>query len=101
MSEDDDEPFVQVGRFRNRREASDNALVLVAAGMSCHMESSGWGVALLVAESDAEAARRELAAYAEDNRADAAPSLPRVPVADALRERAVDHRSDGRREFGS
>jgi membrane associated rhomboid family serine protease len=83
VNEEDDEPFVQVGRFRNRREASDNALVLVAAGMDCQMESRGWGVALLVAESDAEAARRELAAYAEDNRADTATSPPRVPVADA------------------
>jgi membrane associated rhomboid family serine protease len=48
------------------------------------MASRGWGVALLVAEPYAKAARQELAAYAEDNRADAAPPVHRHPVGDAV-----------------
>jgi len=85
LDEADDEPLVQVGRFRNRREAADNALVLVAAGMNCQMVSSGWGVALLVAESEAETARRELAAYAEDNRPEPSSVIgPRVSFADGI-----------------
>ncbi len=79
-----DETWVEVGRFTNGRAAGEHALVVVAAGIDCQMASRGWGVVLLVAAADVDAARRELAAYAEENRADAAPPMHRHPVGDAV-----------------
>ena len=79
-----DEAWVEVARFPNGRAASEHALVLVAAGIDCQMASRGWGVALLVAAWHAEAARRELAAYAADNRPDNTPPVHRHPVGDAV-----------------
>lgn len=79
-----DEVWVEVGRFPNGRTASEHALVLVAAGIDCQMASRGDGVAVLVAVWHAEAARRELAAYAEDNRQVAPPPMHRHPLADAV-----------------
>lgn len=79
-----EELWAEVGRFANGRAASEHALVLVAAGIDCQLASRGWGVALLVAPWNAERARRELAAYAEDNRPDPAPPMHRHPVADAV-----------------
>ena len=79
-----DDPWVEVGRFPNGRAAGEHALVLVAAGIDCQLASRGWGVALLVTPWHAEAARRELAAYAEDNRPDPAPPLRRHPTGDAV-----------------
>ena len=79
-----EEAWVEVGRFANGRTASEHALVLVAAGIDCQLASRGWGVALLVAAWHAEAARQELAAYAEDNRPDPQPPVHRHPVGDAV-----------------
>ena len=79
-----DEAWVEVAQFPNGRAASEHALVLVAAGIDCQMASRGWGVALLVAAWHAEAARRELAAYTEDNLADTTPPAHRHPVGDAV-----------------
>ncbi len=79
-----DEAWVEVGRFANGRTASEHALVLVAAGIDCQMASRGWGVALLVAAWHAEAARRELVAYAEDNRPVPAQLGHRHPVRDGV-----------------
>ncbi len=79
-----DEAWVEVARFPNGRAASEHALVLVAAGIDCQMASRGWGVALLVAAWHADAARRELAAYTEDNRPDPGPPIHRHPVGDAI-----------------
>ena len=79
-----DEAWVEVGRFANGRTASEHALVLVAAGIDCQLASRGWGVALLVAAWNAEAARNELAAYAEDNRPDPQPPVHRHPIGDAV-----------------
>lgn len=59
--------LVEVGRFRRRADAEPYALTLVAMGIDCEIASAGWGVALLVAEPDAERARREIAAYAREN----------------------------------
>ncbi len=83
-SELPDEVWVEVGRFANGKLASEHALVLVAAGIDCQLASRGWGVALLVAAWHAVAARRELAAYAEDNRPDTTPPPHRHPVGDGV-----------------
>ncbi len=79
-----DEAWVEVGRFANGRAASEHALVLVAAGIDCQLASRGWGVALLVAAWHAELARRELAAYAEENPKVPVPPLRRHPVGDGI-----------------
>ena len=79
-----EEAWVEVGRFANGRTAGEHALVLVAAGIDCQLASRGWGVALLVAAWHAEAARQELAAYAEDNRPDHQPPMHRHPLGDAI-----------------
>ncbi len=79
-----EEVWVEVGHYTNGRAASEHALVLVAAGIDCQMASRGWGVALLVAAWHAEAARQELAAYAEDNRPDPGPPVHRHPVGDGI-----------------
>ena len=79
-----DETWVEVGQFPNGKVAGEHALVLVAADIDCQLASRGWGVALRVAAWDAEAARQELAAYAEDNKADLVPPIHRHPARDAL-----------------
>ena len=60
--------WVEVGRFTGPDEAGEYALVLVAAGIDCQLTPRGGSIGLLVAEPRVIEARRELAAYAEDNR---------------------------------
>jgi membrane associated rhomboid family serine protease len=80
--EDGDAP-VEVGRFTDRKKAGEYALVLVAAGMDCQLARRDGEIMLLVAASNAELARHELAGYAVDSRPEPAPA-PRAPASDAI-----------------
>lgn len=76
MSDASGETWVEVRRYPSRHEAEQNALALVAAGMTCKI-SVGFGSAgLLVAPENLDAARIELDAYAHDNRSARPPPLP-------------------------
>lgn len=84
MADAADITWVPVADFRSVQEADQHALVLVAAGVNCQLASWGGAIALLVAEADAEKARRELAAYAEENRRTLRPARPAVPLRQSL-----------------
>ena len=63
--------LVEVGRFRTRREAEEQALVLLAVGIGCRLLSDAGRVRLLVAAGEGERAAWELATYERENRATA------------------------------
>ncbi|MBK1697916.1 rhomboid family intramembrane serine protease [Rhodovibrio salinarum] len=59
---------VEVSRCRNRAEARQQALVLVAVGIACQLQEDEGGVALFVEADDALRAEWELDSYREENR---------------------------------
>lgn len=59
---------VEVSRCRDRMEARNQALVLVAVGIPCQLHEDWEGVSLRVHEDDALRARFELDSYREENR---------------------------------
>jgi len=59
---------VEVSRCRDRMEARNLALVLVAVGIPCQLREDWEGVSLVVHEDDALRARYELDSYREENR---------------------------------
>lgn len=61
------EIWIEVGRFPGQREAEQNALVLVAAGVAARLVPGIAGISLLVSQSDAARARTEILAYAQEN----------------------------------
>ena len=61
------EIWIEVGRFPGQREAEQNALVLVAAGVATRLVPSVAGIGLFVSQSDAARARTEILAYAKEN----------------------------------
>jgi membrane associated rhomboid family serine protease len=66
--DDAGDDWIEVRRPRTHGEASQFALVLVAAGIDCRMAPQRTGVGLLVPAFEAERARRELDAYVWENR---------------------------------
>ncbi len=84
MPDENEETWVEVGRFAGRAEAGEHALVLVAAGIDCQLTPRGSGIVLLVAEPRVVEARRELAAYARDSQSEAIPRPPPLPLRDGL-----------------
>jgi membrane associated rhomboid family serine protease len=84
LPDENEEAWVEVGRFAARGEAGEHALVLVAAGIDCQLTPRGSSIVLLVAESRIVEARRELAAYAEDSQSVATPRLPLPSLRDGL-----------------
>ena len=82
MSEEVENAWVEVGRFPAIGEAEQHALVLVASGMPSRLVSHAAGTSLLVASPDAEKARSEIAAYAQEN----APRPSADPALRPLRE---------------
>jgi membrane associated rhomboid family serine protease len=59
---------VEVSRCRDRMEARNQALVLVAVGIPCQLREDWEGVSLVVHADDALRARYELDSYREENR---------------------------------
>jgi membrane associated rhomboid family serine protease len=59
---------VEVSRCRDRIEARNQALVLVAVGIPCQLREDWEGVGLVVHADDALRARYELDSYREENR---------------------------------
>jgi rhomboid protease GluP len=84
LPDENEETWVEVGRFAARAEAGEHALVLVAAGIDCQLTPRGSGIVLLVAEPRVVEARRELAAYAHDSQSEAIPRPPPLPLRDGL-----------------
>ena len=69
--------WVEVERFRTRTAADQHALVLTAMGIACRLvRHDGGAIVLAVARDDAPRARRELAAYARENRRRSRPAAP-------------------------
>lgn len=62
-----EDSWVEVQRFRERSEAEQHALVLLAMGIDCHVVIRNGGIALLVPASDLADARYQLAAYVREN----------------------------------
>ena len=84
MTDDRETDWVEVGRFRARTQAEQNALVLVSRGIDCRLVPQRDGdVALTVTPADALRAHYELARYAEENRL-SRPSLPLRSLAAGL-----------------
>lgn len=84
LPSENEDTWVEVGRFAARTEAGEHALVLVAAGIDCQLTVRGSSIGLLVAESRLVEARRELAAYAQDSQSELTPRLPPLPLRDGL-----------------
>ena len=78
MSDEVEEIWVEVGRFRARGEAEQHALVLVASGVVSRLVPGAAEIVLLVAARDAMRARFEIDAYTREN-------SPRPAVGPALR----------------
>ena len=76
--------LVEVGRFRTRREAEEQALVLLAVGIGCRLLSDAGRVRLLVAAGEGERAAWELATYERENRATARPPPVARPAAQGV-----------------
>ena len=76
--------WVEIAQFKTRQEAEQNALVLVAAGFSSQIIAVEAEFALLVADTEAIEARRELASYAEEDRPSAGPALPSIPLRESV-----------------
>lgn len=79
-----EEAWVVVRRCRMRREAERYALVLAAMGITSRIHFDGERVLLLVAPSDAERARVEIAAYVRENSQPAPRRLNIHPTRDAI-----------------
>jgi membrane associated rhomboid family serine protease len=68
VTDDREAAWVEVGRYRARTQAEQNALVLVSRGIACRLVPQSDGeMALAVAPADALRAHHELARYAEEN----------------------------------
>lgn len=67
MSDGIEDIWVEVGRFRALGEAEQQALVLIASGVTSRLVPHAAEILLLVAAPDAVKARSEIAAYAKEN----------------------------------
>jgi membrane associated rhomboid family serine protease len=84
LSDDAVDALVEIRSFASLQEAGDNSLVLVAAGIDCHLARRGGLVSLLVAASRQDEARAELDAYAEDSGRGPRPEQLQFPARDGL-----------------
>jgi membrane associated rhomboid family serine protease len=90
---------VEVSRCRERMEARNQALVLVAVGIPCQLREDWEGVSLIVHEDDALRARFELDSYREENRR--APLVSTAQRLGLLTQPNADERSSGERVLPS
>jgi len=81
--DDTEDGWVAVRQFGRRSDAEQHALVLAAAGIDCRLAARETTVTLQVARTEAARARRELNAYAFENRPRRS-SPPMRPLADGL-----------------
>ncbi|HET6467879.1 MAG TPA: hypothetical protein VFG43_05830, partial [Geminicoccaceae bacterium] len=75
MTDDGENAWVEVRRFPTWAEAEQHALVLAAVGNDRRLVAHAGAIVLLAARPDAPRARRELAAYAWENRRQTQPSM--------------------------
>jgi hypothetical protein len=76
--------LVEVGRSRTLADATQQVLVLAAAGIECHLMKVDRDVGLYVASSDVEHAVQELACYERENLPSGQQWLPARPVRHAV-----------------
>lgn len=75
MTEHSDDTWVEVYRAYSRTDAEQHALVVVAAGIDCHVVDNYGSLALLVRAANQARARSELDLYIRDNTPAPPPSL--------------------------
>ena len=90
---------VEVSRCRDRMEARNQALVLVAVGIPCQLHEDWEGVSLRVHEDDALRAQWELESYREENRR--APLVSTAQRLGLLTQPPVDESGSGQRVLPS
>lgn len=78
------ESWIEVGRFPGQREAEQNALVLVAAGVASRLVPGVAGIGLFVSQSDAARARTEILAYARENAPPSRTAIALRPFRDVI-----------------
>ena len=76
--------LVEVGRSRTLADARQQALVLAAVGIECHLIRADRDVGLYVASSDVEQAVQELASYERENLPSGRRPLPARPARHAV-----------------
>ena len=82
MNDELDDTWVEIGRFGARLEIGQYGLVLTAVGIDYRLVQDDNGVGMFVAAADVAPARRELAAFARENRR----PYPSFPPPGALRD---------------
>ena len=76
--------LVEVGRSKTLADARQQALVLAAAGIECHLMRADCDVGLYVAASDVQQAVQELACYERENLPSGQRPLPARPARHAV-----------------
>jgi rhomboid protease GluP len=76
--------LVEVGRSKTLADASQQALVLAAVGIECHLMRTDRAVGLYVASTDVEQAVQELACYERENPPSGQQPLPARPARHAI-----------------
>lgn len=84
MSENSEDTWVEILRVRTRAEAEQFGLVIVAAGIDCHIEGHGESLVIRVNATNEARARDELAAYIQDSITSSTPPLPQRSLQEAL-----------------
>jgi rhomboid protease GluP len=69
--------WIEIRRYSSQAEAEQHALVLVAVGIECRLDTDGGRIGLLVDASRAAEARHHLAAYLRENETRAEPATRR------------------------
>lgn len=67
LASDFEDRWVEIRQFRQRTEAEQHALVLIAMSISCVLVRRPWGIGLMVALPDAERAEYQLQEYTAEN----------------------------------
>jgi rhomboid protease GluP len=67
LASDSDDRWIEIRQFRQRAEAEQHALVLIAMSINCLLVRRPWGIGLLVATPDAERAEYQLQEYTTEN----------------------------------
>ncbi len=67
LASDFDDRWVEIRQFRQRAEAEQHALVLIAMSINCLLVRRPWGTGLMVAPPDAERAEYQLQEYTSEN----------------------------------
>ena len=84
MSENSEDTWVEVHRARTRADAEQYGLVIVAAGIDCHVVDHDEIFELRVTSINEARARDELAAYIQDSVTSSPPLLPQRSLQGAL-----------------